>query len=230
MFVQRFCDCAEAWKIPGREVQLHGETQDTSTDAWKRLLDLVEDAAAKSKCGELAPGRVLTPEDWHSIITLPSSIGKLKYINRLYLYGSSLVRIPPQIGDMSALDEFVPYTSYQLHWLPFEITRCGNLKNSTISTRALYGNYKTRSPFPDLRAAENQSILESLCPESCSVCRGPFSSTVRYRWITLRVATDVVPLLVFACSSACLQELPETPDHYRRGPHRGGRSIEQRRR
>lgn len=39
------------------------------------------------------------------------------------LYGSNLVRIPPEIGAMTSLEEFTPYTSYRLHWVPYEITR-----------------------------------------------------------------------------------------------------------
>ena len=52
---------------------------------------------------------------------------------------------------MESLEEFTPYTSYKLHWFPFEITRCIKLVESTVSTRALYGNYLHRTPFPSLR-------------------------------------------------------------------------------
>jgi hypothetical protein len=31
---------------------------------------------------------------------------------------------------MSSLENFDPYTSYRLHWLPYEITRCPNLRSS----------------------------------------------------------------------------------------------------
>lgn len=34
------------------------------------------------------------------------------------LYRSNLVRIPPEIGAMTSLEEFTPYTSYRLHWFP----------------------------------------------------------------------------------------------------------------
>ncbi|MER7694405.1 hypothetical protein [Streptomyces sp. NPDC097610] len=39
------------------------------------------------------------------------------------LYGSDLVRISPEIGTMTSLEEFTPYTSYRLHWFPYKITR-----------------------------------------------------------------------------------------------------------
>ena len=63
-------------------------------------------------------------------------------IYTMNLYGSGLVRIPPEVGEMTALEDFDPYTSYRLHWFPFEITRCPKLKDSRVSTRALYGNFK----------------------------------------------------------------------------------------
>ncbi len=131
------CTCGDACKTRGRELLLHAE-QDTSTNAWKRLLEIIEDAAVK-QLEDFAPGESLDHEDWHSIVTLPASIAKLKSVTRVFLYGSSLVRLPPEIGEMSALQTFVPYTSYRLH--SYEITRCKNLKLSSVSTRALYGNY-----------------------------------------------------------------------------------------
>jgi hypothetical protein len=221
------CDCGDAWKMPGREVRLHLDTHDTASDAWKRLLDLVDKTAAK-QLEEFAPGRSLTPADWHSIVTLPSSIAKLKSVKRLMLYGSSLVRMPPEIGEMSSLEEFVPYTSYRLHWYPYEITRCGKLARSTVSTRALYGNNKHRSPFPDLRDEDNALALDMTHPGTCSVCDCPFAGRRAYvRWISLMVATDVLPLLVYACSRECLATLPSPPANYVGKPHRGGRSLEQ---
>jgi len=46
-------------------------------------------------------------------------------------------------------------------------------------------------------------------------------------WISLRVATDVLPLLVHACSEACVQKLPEPPSGYGGGPHQGGLELQQ---
>jgi hypothetical protein len=51
---------------------------------------------------------------------------------------------------MTGLEVFTPYMSYRLHWFPYEITRCPALRDSTVSTRALYGNHKLRPPFRKL--------------------------------------------------------------------------------
>jgi hypothetical protein len=42
-------------------------------------------------------------------------------------------------------------------------------------------------------------------------------------WISLRVATDVLPLLVNACSTACASALPSGAEGYAQLPHTGGR-------
>jgi hypothetical protein len=139
----------------------------------------------------------------------------------LCLYGSNLLRIPPEIGEMEHLEEFDPYTSYGLHWFPYEITRCRKLKSSRVSTRALYGNFKHAPPFPSL-----QSVVAQLVPDKCSVCSRPLvTRKVEQAWISLPVATDVLPLLVNACSQACLSKLPQPPKRYAQGPHQGGRSV-----
>jgi len=218
------CTCPEAWHQRGRELKLHHDTQDMNSDAWKRLLDVIAEAVTNN-VEELNPGSLLTADDWHSIITLPPEIKALKSVRRLYLYNSSLVWIPPEIGEMTALEEFIPYQSYRLHWFPYEITRCPNLRDSTISTRALYGNVKNRNPFPDLR--KERDFLHSIHPDHCSVCKLPLDDSYTTRWISLKVATDVVPLLVFACSGACIDSLPPPPDNYVPKPHHGSRSIEQ---
>jgi hypothetical protein len=84
-----------------------------------------------------APVEKLAPGEETQIVTLPSTIAKLKSVKRLFLYGSSLVRVPPEIGEMSTLEVFDSYTSYRLHWFPYEITRCPKLRHSRVSTRAL---------------------------------------------------------------------------------------------
>ncbi len=222
------CDCCERLRRPSRELHLHREIQDTGTDAWKRLLDEIEYVAVQ-ELEVYAPGQTLDREEWQSIVTLPASIAKLKSVKRLILCGSSLVRLPPAIGEMSALYEFDAYMSYRLHWLPYEIARCTNLRESRISTRALYGNYKRRSPFPNLRAEVNSSALDLTRPNECSVCKKAFSDRqpVLHRWISLWIATDVLPLLVYACSNECLEALPALPENYVNQPHFGGSSLEQ---
>ena len=156
-------------------------------------------------------------------MTLPRSIRNLKSVRFLSLYGSHLVRIPPEIGEMTSLQEFDPYTSYSLHWFPYEITHCMQLKQSRVSTRALYGNHKFRPPFPQLPV-----VIADVTPKGCSVCGGPFSEGRPHQvWISLLVATDVLPLLVHACSKECINELPKPPSGYVEKPHQGGLRVMQ---
>jgi len=218
------CHCLDPQydKTTWSELNLHTEQQDTTCSGWAKLLELI-DAAAADKRAEFSPVREMTPRQWTQIVTLPPSIAKLKSVKHFILYGSSLVRIPPEIGEMTSLEEFTPYTSYRLHWFPFEITRCANLKSSTVSTRALYGNYKYRAPFPKLPQLHN-----SYTPTRCSICDSAFgdSAPLQY-WVSLRVATDVLPLLVHACSNDCLSRIPSPPDRYLQAAHRGGLGLSQ---
>jgi uncharacterized protein (TIGR02996 family) len=234
------CHCLDAGYKGRRwpELAFHTETQDTECDAWKRLVDLIEQAARDGR-SEFAPLRELGPDHRDQIVTLPPTIGKLKEVRHLLLYGSNLVRIPPEIGEMTALVEFDPYTSYRLHWFPYEIIRCPNLRDSRVSTRALYGNYKYRPPFPRLRPrtvwssgqVEPEGLVLKRWPteslRNCSVCGRPFEDRRLHRvWISLRVATDVLPLLVNACSPECIDKLPVPAEGYVPQPHRGGREMQ----
>jgi hypothetical protein len=206
------------------DVTFHTEAQDTDSEAWKTLLQLIDEAAATG-ARKFAPLHKLPPGQETEIVTLPASIAKLKEVEKLDLYGSSLVRIPPEIGEMESLEEFVPYTSYRLHWFPYEITRCAKLRNSTVSTRALYGNFKFRPAFPRLDP-DTQTGQER--PATCSVCNGPTNpADLRRRWISLRVATDVLPLIVNACSEECIRRLPTPPDGFVQEPHLGGMELQQ---
>lgn len=218
------CSCVDKkngrgkWSVP----QLHAEPQDTECDPWKRLLDMVEDCWAKGTT-EFAPFREMSLEDRVQIVTLPLGIAKLKKVEHLYLYHSSLVRIPPEIGEMASLRVFTPYTSYRLHWYPYEITRCSQLTDSTVSTRSLYGNYKYRPPFPELGQSSTTSAQQGTATRMCSVCNCPFPDRQLFRvWISLRVATDVLPLLVNACSQECVNRLPKPAEGHTAKPHRGG--------
>jgi uncharacterized protein (TIGR02996 family) len=216
------------------EVEFHRTAQDTECDAWKRLLDLIEAAAADGRT-DFAPLELLPREDRARIVTLPSTIGKLTKVRRLGLYRSHLVRVPPEIGEMTSLEEFDPYTSWRLHWFPYEVTRCKNLRDSRVSTRVLYGNFKYWPPFPRLqprttyaggRVEPERLPLKYRTPpavRSCSVCARPFEDRRLHRvWVSLRVATDVLPLLVNACSAECVANLPRPVDGYAPQPHRGG--------
>lgn len=202
------------------ELQIHSEAQDENCSAWEHLNHLI-DQAAKAEWEEFQPRLELTAEEWNKIIELPAAISKLKSVKRLLLYGSKLIRIPPTIGQMESLEEFDPYTSYNLHWLPYEITRCKNLRKSRISTRALYGNYKYRLPFPQL-----PQLVDSAIPESCSICNEPLNEKISEQaWISLQIGTDVVPLLAHLCSKNCLSSFPEGAKNYLSDPHKGGLDL-----
>jgi len=216
------CHCLDPQdgESPWSELQIHTEVQDTACSGWQRLNELIDHAANDGR-EVFSPGPEMTPSEWAQITELPKTLSKLKRVKHFILYGSSLVRIPPEIGEMTALEQFTPYTSYRLHWFPYEITRCTRLKESTISTRALYGNFKYRAPFPKL--PQNHPGV----PSRCSVCSGSLGAAppLQY-WVSLRVATDVVPLLVHACSAQCLSNLPQPPENHVRFPHQGGLGLE----
>ncbi|MFJ3308856.1 leucine-rich repeat domain-containing protein [Streptomyces sp. NPDC086549] len=219
-------------------MSFHPERQDTSAPGWRHLLALIEEAAADER-EEFKPLVELSAEERRQIITLPPSIARLKAVRHLVLYGSNLVRIPPEIGAMESLEEFSPYTSHRLHWFPYELTRCANLRRSTVSTRSIYGNFKLRPHFPLLpqptpRTAEfdpgrlDPGAWGAETIPSCSVCAGPIpASGVHQVWISLPVATDVLPLLVNACSRTCVDSLPRPPANHVATPHRGGPTIHQ---
>ena len=204
------------------ELSLHTEVQDTNSKAWKSLEAYVAKVCADG-AAEFNPIAEIGWEKWYQIITLPGTIRTLQSVRIVKLPLSRLVRIPPEIGEMTNLEEFDPYTSRCLHWFPYEITRCKKLKRSRVSTRALYGNYKYRPPFPKL-----PQISPSLIPVACSVCGRAFSPDgPRQAWISVRVATDVLPLLVHACSNSCIENLPKPADGYVPRPHQGGLDLEQ---
>lgn len=228
------CSCFDQSKPhPRARAGFHTERQDTSAPGWQHLLELVDEAAADGR-EEFRPLIELSPEARRQVVTLPPSIAKLTAVRPLVLYGSNLVRIPPEIGAMTSLEEFTPYTSYRLHWFPYEITRCRKLTCSTVSTRALFGNYKLRPPFPRLPPSQD-SVAErdpaDLDPRrwgataihSCSTCDRPIEQAGLHQvWISIRVATDVLPLLVSACSPECVAALPNGAQDYIPSPHKGG--------
>ncbi len=203
--------------------EVHAEVQNTDCAAWRLLLELIEEAADDGR-QEFAPRKAMPRSFWRQIVTLPPSIGKLTAVKTLHLYGSNLIAIPPEIGQMTSLEVFTPYTSRRLHWFPYEITRCTALGKSTVSTRHLYGNSSHRMPFPALPSA----LPSGSRPDRCSVCKRTLSAPVDTQvWISLRVATDVLPLLVHACSDECVRALPDSAEGSVHGPHQGGRTLVQ---
>jgi hypothetical protein len=212
-------------------VDFHPDRQDTSAPAWLHLLALIDEAAADGR-EVFTPLTEMSPAEQRQVITLPPSIGKLTAVKQLVLHRSNLVRLPARIGAMASLEVFEPYTSRRLHWFPYELTRCKNLKYSTVSTRSLFGNFKYRPPFPSLRRWPLPS--GDLDPgqwgadtiTSCSVCDSPFIEWgIRQVWLSAWVATDVLPLLVNACSDACVDALPPGAQRHIQVPHAGGPGI-----
>lgn len=204
--------------------RIENEVQDRNSAAWKKLCDYVDKVAAEN-LEEFSPVEELGRELFAQIHTLPETISKLKKVKKIYLYGSKLKRIPPEIGEMEALESFDPYTSYDLHWFPYEITKCKNLKSSRVSTRALYGNYKNRMGFPRL---DHNPVRYSGENVNCSVC----GQTITYEqtnqlWISLNVGTDILPLLANLCSKECESKLPEPSENYVPFPHKGGAELKQ---
>ncbi|MEM6804204.1 MAG: leucine-rich repeat domain-containing protein [Bacteroidota bacterium] len=203
---------------------IENDVQDRSSDAWKKLCEYVE-IVAESGQDEFSPLEFLGAELVQQIHSLPESIAKLKKVEKVWLYVSQLKRIPPKMGEMESLEYFDPYTSYHLHWFPYEITNCKKLKDSRVSTRALYGNRKYRRPFPDLRKNPVRYQGGRL---NCSICQKEmmYSETNQW-WISLKVGTDILPLLVNVCSESCKKKIPTPPKDYIQHPHKGGVDLMQ---
>jgi len=207
---------------PFKNQYIKPDDQDRNGKAWNLLLETIERAVADKRT-RFKPREDLGSDLWEQITTLPKSISQLKEVKTLNLYGSNLNRIPPEIGEMESLEEFLPYTSYNLHWFPYEIIYCKNLKESTISTRALYGNYKYRSIFPSL---ENNPVQYIGSPSKCSICRTEVSvNNLNQFWISKWIGTDVVPLLVNTCSKECFDKIPTGAENYLSFPHKGGKDL-----
>jgi hypothetical protein len=198
------------------------DSQNRNSKAWIKLCEYV-DRLAEEGGDEFSPSEELGIELIEEIFTLPRTIGKLTQVKKIWLYGSKLKMIPPEIGKMESLEYFDIYTSYDLHWLPYELTYCKNLIDSRISTRALYGNYKNRKDFPELVNNPIRYYSEMI---DCSICKKQmnYEETIQY-WITLKIGTDIVPMLVNVCSEDCRKNLPTPPDNYVKFPHKGGNDI-----
>jgi len=204
--------------------KIPNDVQDRNSVAWKKLCEYI-DKIAESGADEFVPREALGDELFAQIYTLPESIAKLTKVKKVGLYGSNLKRIPPEIGEMKSLEYFDPYTSYDLKWFPYEITKCKNLKDSRISTRALFGNVKNRKPFPRLDHNPVRYNGEAI---KCSVCEKEISyDDTNQLWITLRIGTDIVPLLANLCSKECECKLPTPPQGFVQTPHKGGADLKQ---
>jgi hypothetical protein len=204
--------------------KIENDIQDRNSVAWQKLCEYV-DKVATENIDEFSPLEALGQDLFSRIHTLPESISKLKNVKKVWLYGSKLKRIPPEIGKMESLEYFDPYTSYDLHWFPYEITNCKKLKDSRVSTRALYGNYRNRMGFPSLTHNPVRYFGESV---NCSVCKKELTyEQTNQLWISLQVGTDVLPLLTNLCSKVCEEKLPKPPEDYLQFPHKGGAELKQ---
>ena len=204
--------------------KIENDVQDRNSLAWKRLCNYV-DIVAENGNDEFSPREFLGDALFLEIHTLPESISKLNEVKKMWLYGSKLKRIPPEIGQMKSLEYFDPYTSYDLHWFPYEITNCENLIDSRISTRTLYGNYKNRMGFPRLDQNPVRYCGDKVL---CSICYKEMTyEETNQLWITLKIGTDIVPLLVNLCSNKCEESLPKPPENYVQFPHKGGSNLVQ---
>lgn len=204
--------------------KIENDVQNRNSVAWQRLCDYVDKVTAEN-VEEFSPLEALGSELFAQIHTLPESISKLKKVKKVWLYGSKLKRIPPEIGEMESLEYFDPYTSYDLHWFPYEITNCKKLKDSRVSTRTLYGNCKNRMGFPRLTHNPVRYFGDTV---KCSVCKKEMTyEQTNQLWISLWIGTDVLPLLVNLCSKECENKLPKPPEDYIQFPHKGGADLKQ---
>lgn len=204
--------------------KIENNVQDRNSLAWQKLCKYIEEVN-QNESDEFAPREALGDELFAQIHTLPESIYKLKKVTKIELYGSQLKRIPPEIGQMESLKYFDPYTSYNLNWFPYEIIDCIKLKESRISTRALFGNYKHRMGFPKLNNNPIRYFGGSL---KCSICKKKMTyEETDQLWISLKIGTDIVPLLANLCSKECKKRLPKPPKNYVQHAHKGGASLVQ---
>lgn len=219
------CDCALSpnegdFREP---VVFHQDKQNRDSYAWKALLFTIEEAV-KDQREKFAPREFLGEDLWKQIVALPKEIATLEHVKILNLYGSYLTYIPPEISGMKSLKRFFPYTSYSLHWFPYEITRCLKLCSSGVSTRVLYGNYKYRMQFPDL--CTQQFLYDD--EVKCSICDKELShDQVDQYWISRMVGSDVLPLLANICSQGCFDLILKPEKGYIQFPHKGGPNLEQ---
>jgi Leucine-rich repeat (LRR) protein len=201
---------------------IENNVQDRNSIAWNKLCEYI-DELAENGTAEFDPRKALGKELFLQVFTLPESISKLKKVTTIDLYGSKLKRIPPEIGLMESLEDFDPYTSHDLHWFPYEIMDCQKLKDSRISTRVLYGNFKNRMEFPALNDNPVRYFGEIL---NCSICKKEITyEETNQLWITLRTGTDSIPLLVNLCSKECEHELPSPPKYFVQYAHKGGADL-----
>ena len=223
-----FCDhdgfeqlLRQEFSFKWRESQFHRDKNTESDRAWDIVQD-VFDRVARHGNKKLILSEHMDREDYKALNTLPASIANLKDLRELVIYRSQISFLPREIMHCENLQVFTPYTSWRLHWLPYEITNCP-LKSTTISTRVLYGNYKLRPPFPNVK---DKAWLWRDGKEYCSVCFKECDDLDQY-WISQVIGTDIVPLLASVCGFVCLSALGDPANGYVPYPHQGGPLVTQ---
>ena len=216
--LERRMEGSPAWS----ESAFHLDPPFNSLRSWEIAQEII-DAHARKGSKELNLGKIMDRSDFMNLNTLPDNIGTLKDLEKLTLYGSNISSIPRAIAGCKKLQSFEPYTSYRLDWFPYEMKKCQKLAKSCISIRALYGNYKLRAPFPDLTKLRWAWLPGT---DYCSICEGKSRPTEQY-WLSQRVGTDVIPLLVSVCSEDCLEKAGSGEEGYVSKPHKGGLSLVQ---
>lgn len=199
--------------------KIKNDIQNRDSVAWIKLCEYIE-LVINEEREEFRPSEGIGPQLYQQIFTLPESITRMKKVKNVNLYGSMLKRIPPEIGQMDALETFSSYTSQYLHWYPYEMTHCKHLKSSQVSTRVLYTHIKGKRGFADLT---DNPVRYHGDKVNCSVCRKELDYLqTNQMWISLQVGTDVLPLLVNLCSAQCQSMLSRPPEGYVQFPHKGG--------
>lgn len=150
--------------------------------------------------------------------TLPDQIGDLDQLERFHCCGSALTRLPRSMGRLQNLVELDCYTSYGLHYLPYEFTKCPNLVSSRFSTRALYANYKNDLALPPLQpwwqghfgAPIQSTTPAATTPDSVSqamaqVCLDDSVSSGQQMFPPSFTEQHILPLLAWDSCSVCGQ-------------------------
>lgn len=148
--------------------------------------------------------------------------GEERFINPSLLAVDSLLGALARQDD-DAWTDVESQTIHSIHLVPAPV-RDPSMHAATrqhSQHAALYGNSRTRYEFPPLGSTPN-----ALRP--CSVCARAFEDLGKHRvWITALVGTDVLPLLVNACSESCIEQLPTPAENHVSHPHRGGPAVVQ---
>ena len=207
--------------MSNNEIKVRKDSQNRESDAWKKLLELIE-KTAEDEVEEFHPSKELGIEVWEHIRSLPKEIAKLTKIRHLMLYGSNLQRLPQEIGELKSLERFTPYTSYSLRWFPYELIQCENLIESIVSTRALFGNKKNKKPFPSLVG----NPVKYFGGNKCSICKKEeVDNEFEQYWISTKVGASTLPLLAIICSEGCYNKLVKPDPNSFPYLHKGGENF-----